>query len=105
VGRKDWIENLTHQDRLRVEFTARKGGVIEIGLIQYEAEIEGQWKPLVRYDMAHGFFHRDILKPDGTQEKLEIPYTDLAEALTTALEEIHCQWEFYRQAYEERRRK
>lgn len=30
------------------------------------------WKPLVRYDSAHGYFHRDLIHSDGAQEKDKI---------------------------------
>ena len=28
-----------------------------------------KWTPIVRYDLAHGFFHHDVMKPDGEKEK------------------------------------
>jgi len=89
-------EYLTHQDRLRIKFLVGKGKVTSIDVVQYEAEIGGRWWPVVRFDMAHGYFHRDVVKPDGmVAEKLVIPYTELGEALTMALEELHRQWPFY----------
>lgn len=102
MGEHSWEEKLTHRDRLRVVFVTEKGKVTEITLVQYEAEIGGKWRALVRYDVAHGYLHRDIMSPDGTREKLELPYMDLGEALTQVLEEIHRQWEFYRRVYEEK---
>jgi hypothetical protein len=95
-------EYLTHQDRLRIKFVVERGRVNRIDLVQYEAEIHGQWWAVVRYDMAHGYFHRDVVKPDGmVAEKLVIPYRELGEALTMALEELHRQWPFYRRQFEE----
>ena len=93
---------LSDRDRIRVEFVIIKGKrVTAINLIQYEAEIAGKWVAVVRYDMAHGYFHRDIMRPDGTQEKLRIPYRDLTDAITEALDYIESNWEFYRRIYEE----
>ncbi len=98
---KEREEYLTHQDRLRIKFFIAGGRVTEINLVQYEAKIRNQWRPVVRYDMAHGYFHRDIMKPDGTVlEKQEIPYKNLSEALTMALDELHRQWLFYRRQFE-----
>jgi len=95
-------EYLTHQDRLRVKFLVERGKVIRIDLVQYEAEIRGQWWSVVRYDMAHGFLHRDVMRPDRTvAEKQAIPYNELGEALTMALSELHRQWSFYRRQFEE----
>lgn len=45
---KGWEELLTHRDRLRVAFATEKGKVTQIVIVQYEAEIQGQWRPLVR---------------------------------------------------------
>ncbi|MBI5651046.1 MAG: hypothetical protein HZC40_11480 [Chloroflexi bacterium] len=93
---------LTDRDRIRVEFTVRGKNVIAIDVIQYEAEIAETWIAIVRFDMAHGFLHRDIMRPDGTQEKSSVAYRTLAEAVTESLEFIETQWEFYRRIYEER---
>jgi hypothetical protein len=99
---KEREEYLTHQDRLRIRFSIERGKVTHIVLVQYEARIQNQWWPVVRYDMAHGYFHRDITKPDGTvAEKQVVPFTDLADALTLALDELHRQWLFYREQFED----
>ena len=95
------MEWLTHRDRLRIAFATERGAVTQIVIVQYEAEIGGQWRPLVRYDMAHGYLHRDVIGPEGTAEKLKTPYTNLGEALQQALEELHRQWGAHRRAYEE----
>lgn len=78
--------------------------VTAIDVIQYEAEIAGRWIGVVRYDMAHGFLHRDIMRPDGTQEKSKVTYRTLAEAVTESLNFIEAHWEFYRRIYEEKAR-
>jgi hypothetical protein len=99
---KEREEILAHEDRLRIKFAVERGKVIRIDLVQYEAEVHGQWWPVVRYDMAHGYLHRDVMKPDGTvAEKQAIPYGELGEALTVALDELHRQWPFYRRQFEE----
>jgi len=102
---EEWEGLLSPQDRLRVHFITRKGKVIDIVLVQYEAQIKGKWIPLVRFDRAHGYFHRDIMRPDGTQEKTRWPFEDLGQALTEAIEEIKRQWLFYRQTYEREMKK
>ena len=35
-----------------------------------------EWKPVVRYDTSHGFAHRDILMPDGSQKKKSFDLND-----------------------------
>ena len=51
-------------------------------VVQYEAYIEGKWRAIVRYDTAHGYFHRDILYPDGSTRKVRFPAVEFAEAFT-----------------------
>jgi len=55
----------------------------------------------VRFDEAHGFFHRDIMSPDGEQNKTILPVTDKNQALTQVITEIKETWAEYRQQYEE----
>ncbi len=99
---RERTEYLTHKDRLRVKFTVERGRVTRIDLVQYEAEIQGRWWPVVRYDEAHGHLHRDVMRPDGTvAEKQTVPYEERNEALTEALDELHRQWSFYRRQFEE----
>lgn len=50
--------------------------------VQYEAFIEGAWHAIVRYDSAHGFAHRDLIHPDGTETKISLRRLDFASALT-----------------------
>ena len=56
------------EDRLRVSALKRKGEIIKF-VVQYEAFIENQWKPIIRYDTSHGFAHKDIIHYNGEQEK------------------------------------
>jgi len=100
--KREWIRFLSDRDRIRVEFTVRGKNVTVIDVIQYEAEIAGAWIGIVRFDMAHGFLHRDIMRPEGSQEKSQMPYRTLAEAVTEALDYIENHWEFYRRVYEEK---
>jgi hypothetical protein len=103
VGEKFWIQDFETQiDRLRVDFITEKGQVKSIIVVQYEAYIDGQWRPVVRFDEAHGFFHRDVISPTGEQEKTPRPVSDKGIALTEAITEIKQQWQSYRKAYEDK---
>jgi len=73
--------------------------------IQYEAEIDGVWREVVRYDSAHGRPHKDVLHPDGTQTKEEFPYYTNAEVLTLGQNDIRKNWKRYREQYEKEMRK
>ncbi len=76
---------------LRVLFRMHDNGVAAFVI---QAEVRGrisgklEWKPVVRYDCAHGYIHRDLLAFDGTKFKEPIPVTDLATAVPLAMREI-----------------
>jgi hypothetical protein len=50
----------------------------------------------VRYDCSHGFFHRDVLSPNGDKEKQTIPIVSLEDALNYAEQDFKDRWEFYK---------
>ena len=59
----------------------------------------GTWLPVVRYDTAHGFAHRDRLHPDGRSEKTALPVQDYAQALSYAEADLKDQWQMYREHF------
>jgi hypothetical protein len=63
-------------DRLRVRLKVEKGNLVDV-VYQYETLIDEHWTPIVRYDCVHGFFHRDILNPNGDKDKQEIAIDNL----------------------------
>ncbi len=85
-------------ERMRVRLKIIKGELIDI-VFQYESLIEKKWTPIVRYDLAHGFFHRDVLKPGEEKEKTVIEITGLREASIFAEQDIKDKWEFYKLRY------
>ena len=85
-------------ERVRLKIKTEKGNVIDI-VVQYETKIQEQWNPIVRYDCAHGFFHRDIIFPSGEKEKKAIEMADLETALSYAEQEIKDRWQFYKERY------
>jgi hypothetical protein len=85
-------------DRLRVRLKVEKGKLIDV-VYQYEALIENNWTPIVRYDFAHGFFHRDIMKPNGDKEKQEIVIENLKSASKYAEQDLKDRWEWYRERF------
>ena len=92
-------------DFVRVEFAKDERREIVRFVAQYEARIDGQEQPVVRYDGAHGFAHRDLLAWDGstiekTPMRTGISY---AEALTEAIDDLKADWPRYRADYLERR--
>jgi len=51
-------------DRLRVTARKDKSEILQF-VVQYETVISGEWRPVVRYDTAHGFAHKDVMKANG----------------------------------------
>jgi hypothetical protein len=60
-------------------------------VVQLEVFHRGQWKPVVRYDSAHGVAHRRRYYLDGTQAKAELDLK-FGEALVLADEDIKENW-------------
>ena len=86
---------LTDKDGKRHTHTIEKGKVAQF-VVQYETLFEGRWGELVRYDTSHGFAHKDMICPDGGQEKMVMGEADLNEALVLADIDINENWERYK---------
>jgi len=71
MGDKQWLYEFNAQsDRIRVHFIIEGGRITDVVVVQYEAYIAGQWRAIVRFDEAHGFFHRDIMSPGEEQNSI-----------------------------------
>jgi hypothetical protein len=99
-----FVRQLSDIDRWRRVHYSKHGRIIGFSA-QYEAFIDGKWRPVVRYDTAHGFAHRDILHPDGTQDKIYIASADYGPTLKSAENDIRKNWQKYREAYEQEMKK
>lgn len=86
-------------DRLRVSAQKEKGNILEF-VVQYEAVISGEWQPIVRYDTAHGFAHKDIIKPNGEIIKQPLFFESYNLAFTFATIELKANWKQYRDGFE-----
>ncbi len=100
MNKKDFFIYLGEKgtERIRFRFRTDKGEIIDL-IIQFEIMIRDKWYSVVRYDCSHGFFHRDILSPDGTKEKKVIDVPDLKYALSFARQDIEDRWEWYKEQY------
>lgn len=83
-------------DVIRVRFV-REGKLVVDHVAQYEALIDGAYRPVVRYDGSHGQPHRDILDWTGaTIEKRWAPVgTTTNLALTEGIHDIVLNWPGY----------
>lgn len=91
-------------DRLRVQAQKEKGQILEF-VVQYEAFIENNWYPIIRYDTSHGFAHIDIMFPDGRVDKQPIYFPTYNLAFTYATQNLKKFWRQYREGYERRMKK
>ena len=67
--------------------------------VQIETLIEDHWKPVVRYDTAHGFAHRDFIHPSGRVDKTPLFLHTLSEALDYAEADLKANWKNYVDRY------
>jgi hypothetical protein len=100
VNEKEFFIYLGNQfkDRIRFRFDKDKGDILDL-IVQFETIIHGKWVAIVRYDCAHGFFHRDLLHPNGDKEKKGIETPDLNYALSFARQDLEDKWEWYKEQY------
>lgn len=76
--------------RLRYLFRLKNKSVQSF-VVQAElrkAAEEGSWVPIVRYDCAHGFIHRDLIRHNGRKTKTRLPAQKLEDAVKLATKEI-----------------
>ena len=72
---------------MRVRLKTQKGELVD-AVFQYEALIDNVWTPIVRYDCAHGFFHKDVLYPKGEKEKTKMTFDSLKSAAQYASQDL-----------------
>ncbi len=84
---------------LRVRFDLEHGQVLSF-VVQLECLFADRWTPVIRYDTAHGFAHRDKMYPDKQTEKTEIHVQSYKEGLNFAMDDLEANWHEYRRRYE-----
>jgi len=98
VKRVEYLAPLGFNGRRRTRHERIEGKVVRF-TVQYEIFVQGQWCPVVRYDTAHGFAHRDLMHPDGRKEKTDLLSKDLNFCLTFAENDLRANWENYRRHF------
>ena len=94
----EFVLPFSPEDRYRHYHLRIRNEVVDFS-VQYETLINGKWFPVVRYDTAHGFAHRDILRMKGEKRKTPIFVGDKNDALTFAENDIKDNWEVYKQRF------
>ena len=98
MNKKTYIFMLSDSDRKRHEHLKDKGKIIEF-VVQYEMLYKDKWIPVIRYDTAHGFVHKDLINPDGSKEKIFMGEANLNEVMNIADKDINENWEKYKNRY------
>lgn len=81
-------------------------GKITRFMVQLEVLVQEEWKPVIRYDCAHGYAHCDrfnlrseqLINLRSEQLKADLGI-DYEEALTFADDDIDDHWETYRNRF------
>ncbi len=89
-------------DRYRHLHFQEKGKIVFFR-VQYETKIDDKWHPVVRYDTAHGFAHRDLLTLSGPVKKTPLFNQDYNDALTFAENDLKSNWQYYKRRLLEER--
>ena len=91
---------LDAKNAARIRFELERS-LVQRFMVQLECCFDGKWYPVVRYDTAHNFAHRDVLHPLGETVKTKMAIQDYNQALTFAIKDLNDNWEKYRQRYEQ----
>ena len=95
----EYVIRIGIRDRYR-HFHVRERGKILFFRVQYETKINNVWYPVVRYDTAHGFAHRDLLNLKGAViKKTPVFNQDYNDALTFAEHDLKSNWELYKKRF------
>jgi hypothetical protein len=100
VKKKEFLSylDILEHNRIRVRLIIENGELNDV-MFQYETLLSEEWVAIVRYDCAHGFFHRDVLLPNGDKEKQVIEIDTLKRASQYAEQDLKDRWEWYRERY------
>jgi len=98
VKETEFLIQLGSADRLR-EYHIRSGRKIISFAVQYETLWQDKWLPIVRYDTAHGFAHRDLYDMRGKATKTPLFILDYNQALTFAESDLKVNWQVYRERF------
>lgn len=98
MAEKEYVIRLGEKARKRHYHKTDRGQVIAF-MVQLEVAVEGGvWQPVIRYDCAHSFAHRDRYTLTGDHEKEEIPLS-YSESLDLADKDINENWDIYRERF------
>ncbi len=93
---RTWVVDILPDEvRMRCAYKRRGKRIVQYS-VQLEIQHAGRWQPVLRYDNAHGFCHRDIIHPDGTQDKTPVLSGGANETFTYAIDDLRTNWEAHK---------
>jgi len=98
VKETEFVIQLAFADRVREHHVRNRGKIISF-TVQYETLWRGDWLPVVRYDTAHGFAHRDLYNARGRSMKIPLFVRDYNQALSFAELDLKAHWRIYRERF------
>lgn len=93
-----YIIRIGMSDRYRHQHITVRGKIVFFR-VQYETKMVNKWYPVVRYDTAHGFAHRDLLNMKGEARKTPLFKQDYDDALVFAENDLKSNWEYYKERF------
>jgi len=94
---RDFVLRRSEDTRERRTFEVEKGKVKGF-TVQLEVRVEGEWKPIIRWDASHGFVDCDRYTLQGDKVKT-ILNVSVEEGLTRAQNDLNRNWQKYRQRF------
>lgn len=94
----EFVIDLGPADRIRENHIRSRGRIIGF-TVQFETFWKEEWLPVVRYDSAHGFAHRDLYDIKGRAVKTPLFIRNYNQALTFAELDLKANWRIYRERF------
>jgi hypothetical protein len=96
ITSRSWLVDLVPDEvRLRCSYRRRRKRIVRY-TVELEIYYTDEWRPVVRYDNAHGFCHRDMIHADDTQDKTPVYYGDANQTFTQAIDDLRENWQAHR---------
>jgi len=68
---KSYVQLLTDEDKLKIEFTQDRGVIIKF-VVQYYSLMASRWRTVMRIDNCHGFAHRHVYHLQNKEYKVPL---------------------------------
>lgn len=98
MKKKEFLINIDVDTRIRHNHIRFKQKILKFTL-QLEIYIKNKWYPVIRYDTAHNFAHKDLIHYDGKVEKTPLFIRDYNDALLFAQADLKTNLTLYKEMF------